>query len=147
VISRLPLINGSSDLFILFLSSWALQNKSIKNYEFALIAVVLISIVSTLPFYIYFITYFGIVFLANILKKRVWQTPILALAFTIIIGTLLEHGLTIIWLRLGGNILPIIQTIGLVTVPTLLLNLILSIPVYAIISNISGSLFPSESES
>ena len=145
VISRLPLIYGSSDLFLLFLSSWALQEKSIKNYEFALIAVVFVSVVSALPFYIYFITYVGIVILANILKKRVWQTPLLALAFTVIIATVTEHGLTLLWLRLGGNNIPIIQTIGLVSVPALILNLIFSIPVYVIISNIAGSLFSSES--
>ena len=146
VVSRLPLIYGSADLFILFLSSWALQEKSIKNYEFALISIVLVSAVSALPFYIYFITYFGIIIIANILKKRIWQTPLLALAFTILAATAIEHGLTMVWLRLGGNSFSWAQTLGLVSVPSILLNLLLAIPVYTVIRNIIGSLFPAESE-
>jgi hypothetical protein len=146
VVSRLPIIYGSADLFILFLSSWALQEKSTKNYEFALIASILVSTVSALPFYIYFITYFGIIFIASVLKKRVWQTPLLALAFTILVATIMEHGLTILWLRLGGNTFPLSQTISLVSIPSILLNLLLSIPVYTVIRNIIGNLFPTESE-
>jgi len=146
VVSRLPIVYGNADLFILFLSSWALQEKSTKNYEFALISVVLVSAVSALPFYIYLITYFGIIVLAGVLKKRVWQTPLLALAFTILAATIMEHGLTILWLRLGGNAISLSQTIGLVSVPSILINLLLSIPVYTVIRNIIGSLFPAESD-
>jgi len=147
VVSRLPLLYGSADMFILFLSSWALQEKSTKNLEFALVATVIVSAVSALPFYIYFITFFGIIGLSNILKKRVWQTPLLALAFTVLAGTVTEHGLTLLWLRLGGNNIPLTQTIGLVSVPAILLNLLLSIPVYTIIRNLIGSILPIENES
>jgi hypothetical protein len=146
VVSRLTLLYGSSDLFILFLSAWALKGKSIKSLEFAIIAGVLVSFVSALPFYIYFVTYLGIVLIAYNLKKRVWQTPLLALAFTIIVATLVEHGLTILWLRIGGTSIQLTQALSMVSVPALLLNLLISLPVYAIISNIVDSLFPSESD-
>lgn len=146
IVSRLPLLYGSADLFVLFLSAWALQGKAKKSLEFALLAGLLVGAVSALPFYIYFATYIGIVIIANFLKNRVWQTPLLALAFTIIVSTLVEHGLTILWMRLSGVPLSINQALGLVSVPTILINLLLSIPIYAIINDIVGTLYPSEGE-
>lgn len=146
IVSRLNFIYGGADLYILFLSAWSLQVKSSKNIEFVLIATTFISIASALPFYIYLITYLSIISLAYFLKKRIWQTPILALAFTIIVATLINHGLTIFWIRINGTAIPVEQAIGLITVPTVFMNLLLSIPVYIVIRNIIEYIYPYEGD-
>jgi hypothetical protein len=146
VVSRLQLLYGSADLFLLFLATWSLQSKSTKNFEFALLASLLASAVSSLPFYIYFITYFGIVIIVSFLKKRIWQTPLLALTFVIIVATITEHGLTIAWLRLTGTSMRIEQSLALVSVPSLLLNLLLSIPFYAFIHDATSMIYPTEDD-
>jgi len=68
------------------------------------------------------------------------------LLFIVLIGTLLQHGLNIISLSILGSRLPLKDSLALVTLPSLLLNLLLALPVYTMITDIAGWVYPVELE-
>ena len=146
VLSRLPLINGTADLILLVLVSWALQEKADDALFWALLAGIMVSFVSAMPGFAALIAYILIVFLVRQLRRRIWQAPILAMLVAVVVGTIVQHILYIISLFIAGNQLPFQQTISLVTLPSALLNLLFSLPVYILISDLARMLFPVEVE-
>jgi uncharacterized membrane protein (DUF373 family) len=62
------------------------------------------------------------------------------------IGTLIIHAISILTLRLMGTPLPLIESLNLVTLPSALLNLLLAIPVYALLGDLASWLYPVEIE-
>jgi hypothetical protein len=59
-------------------------------------------------------------------------------------GTLLSHGVTQVALRLAGTPIPLVQSINIITLPSILLNLLLAIPVYVFVSDLANWLHPKE---
>jgi hypothetical protein len=58
------------------------------------------------------------------------------------IGTILINVSSIITLRLLGVPLPTADAFGLITLPSVLLNLLLAIPVYAVMRDLAGWVYP-----
>ncbi len=131
---------------MLTLVAWSLQERVTTAWTWAVIAGVMVSFVSALPFYSPLIGYLAVTLVARILQRHVWQTPILAMFVAAFIGTLLMHALSIVVLRFSGDPLPIQESLNLITLPSALLNLVLAIPVYAVIKDLSEVLYPMELE-
>ncbi len=77
IVGQFSLLAGYADLLLVILAAWALQEGVTTAFQWAFLASVMISFVSHLPWIIYFIGYFGVVFLALLLAA-----PHLASAFT-----------------------------------------------------------------
>lgn len=146
VISRLPLLNGVADLVLLVLTAWILQDETKRLWIWALLAGGMVAVVSGLHWVVPLVGYIGVGFIVWLLKKRVWQTPIMALFITIFAGTILIHGLSLGSLFVEGTFIPIEDGLTLVTLPSTLLNLLLAIPVYVVIRDLSGWVHPGELE-
>ena len=146
VISRLPLLNGVADLVLLVLTAWILQDETKQLWIWVLLAGGMVAVVSGLHWVVPLVGYFGVGFIVWLLKKRVWQTPIMALFITIFTGTILIHGLSLGSLFVEGAFIPVEEGLTLVTLPSTLLNLLLAIPVYVVIRDLSGWVHPGELE-
>jgi hypothetical protein len=146
IVSRLPLIGGTADLVLLVLLSWSLQEKAEDFWLWTLIGGGMVTFVSAMPFLAPLIGYLTIVFLARFLQRRVWQVPILAMFLATLIGTIIQHAINIVMLFINGTPLPFQETFTLVTLPSVLLNLLFSLPVYVLISDLAKWLFPAEAE-
>jgi cell shape-determining protein MreD len=146
VASRIPLLHGSVDLVLLALVAWALQKRVNTAWHWALIGGLIFSLASALPIGVMLFGYLGTIGLAELLKRRVWHIPILAMFVTVFLGTLITHIFSILALLLTGTPLPWLQTLNLVTLPSLLLNTLLAVPMYAIIGDLAGWLYPQEME-
>jgi rod shape-determining protein MreD len=144
VISRLPLINGTADLLLLALVAWALQEKVKTAWIWAALAGGAVTIISGLPYFVPLIGYLLVTLIARLLQRRVWQTPILAMFLTTILGTILYQFISIVALQTSG--VPIAFDISLthVMLPSALLNVILALPMYIVISDIAHWIHPGE---
>jgi hypothetical protein len=125
VVNRFPLLNG---------------------FHWAIIGALMVGLMSALPFGSVFIGYFITVAIALLLRKRVWQMPILAMFVTIFVGTFLCLLIDFIALRIVGVALPINIIFNQTILPSLLLNLVLAAPVYVIFGDLAGLLYPMELE-
>jgi len=146
VVSSLTLLGGAADLMMLVIISWALQDRVETAWEWAILGGLLTGFVSALPIYVPVLGYMFVTLLARWIQKRVWQTPILALLFVTVIGTLFVNILTLVILQFGGSLIPFVEGISLVVLPSTLLNLMVAFPVYLLLRDLARWIYPAEDE-
>ena len=142
IVPSLALLSGYADLLLVLLAAWALQEGVDTGFHWALMAALMMSLVSHLPWFIYAAGYAGVVLLARLLQRRVWQVPLLAMFMVTFLGTVFMHALTFVYLRLSGPGVSFSDATGLVTLPSLLLNLLVAIPVFGVMRDLARWVFP-----
>jgi len=146
LLSRFPLLEGTSDLVMLAVIAWALQKRVETAWQWCIIGGLIYSLVSALPVGAALIAYSLITTLALVLRRHVWQAPLLAMLVTTFFGTFIMHAVSLVAVLISGTSLPFGEVINLITLPSLLLNLLLSIPVYVLINDLAKWLYPEELE-
>jgi rod shape-determining protein MreD len=144
VISRMTLLSGYADLMLIFLAAWALKADAPSAWLWAILGGAMVSFVSGMPWVVEMAGYMFVVLLAQILRQRVWQAPLLAMFSVIFLGTLSMDLLALLVLNLLGTPLPFGDSLGLIVLPSVLLNLLFSIPVYAVIRDLAQWVSPVE---
>lgn len=146
VFSQARLISGTADLILLFLAAWSLQEKIKNVWLLTVFAGVLISVVSAMPFYAPLFGYFGVVGISKLIQRRVWRTPLMAMVLVVLLGTFFQQALYVILLQVTGFPIPWVQSLDSVMLPSVLLNLIFALPIYAIVNELAGRIAPQEIE-
>jgi hypothetical protein len=146
VVSRIHLLQGTADLILLVLSAWALQERVSSAWQWSIIAVLLLSLATALPLPALAVAYLGVTGMALIVRRHVWQLPILAMLITTFTGTLIVQVVSVFTLWLEGTSIPILEALNLVLLPSLLLNILLAIPIYAMLGDLANWLHPKEIE-
>ena len=141
IVPAFSLLAGYADLPLVLLAAWALQKGATTSMQWAFLGSVMISIVSHLPWFIYLGGYVGVVALARVLQGRVWQVPLLAMFTVTFLGTLLMHILSFAYLRLLGSSISVSDSMGLVTLPSLLLNLLVAMPLFGMMRDLAHWVF------
>ena len=144
VVSRLPLLHGTADLILLVVIAWALQERVRTAWQWALIAGLVVGYISALNVIIPVAGYLLITALALLLRQRIWQIPVLAMLAVTFAGTLFVNIITALFLSIIGTPLPLFETLNLIILPSTILNLLLSIPVYALVKDFAEWLYPEE---
>ena len=142
VLSRVTLLSGVADLPLVMLAAWALQDQVETSWHWAVAAGSLVGFVSGIPWFIPMVAYLVVVGIAQLLQQRVWQAPLLAMFLVSFVGTIVLHLLSLGVLRLAGTPLQIPDVLGLITLPAVLLNLLIAIPVYAVMRDLAGWVYP-----
>lgn len=146
VLSSLPLLSGQADLVLLVLVAWGLQDRVKNAWIWAAIAGVMMEYISGLPQFVPLASYLMVMAVARIVRRRVWQTPVLAMFLVIFIGSLASQGLSMAVLLANGTPLSITDSLNLVILPGTLLNLLLALPVFALVADLAQWLYPEEVE-
>ena len=146
IISRVHLLHGSADLVMLAIIAWAIQARVQNAWQWSIIGGLMVSLVTALPFGILLASYLSATGVTLLLRRRIWQIPILAMFVATFIGTIIIQGLSILVIWLSGTPLPIVQSMNLITLPSLLLNVLLAIPVYILIGDLANWVYPKEIE-
>ena len=143
VVSRLTLLSGFGDLPLVMLAAWALQDQVDSAWHWAIATGIVVGFISGINWMVFVIGYVAVVALAKVLRMRVWQAPLLAMFSVTFLGTILMAVLTLGVLRLSGVSIPLQDAVGLLTLPGVLLNLLLAIPVYAVMRDLAHWAYPS----
>jgi len=143
IVSRLYLLAGIADLPLVMVAAWALQDEVESAWHWAAATGILVGFISGIPWGVPVFGYLTIVALARILQRRVWQAPLLAMFSVTFLGTIIVSILSLIVLRLLDVPLPIADVLGLLTLPSVLLNMLLAIPVYAVMRDVARWVYPS----
>lgn len=146
IVARMPLLNGTADLILLFIVAWALQDRVESAWQWCLIGGIFASLYSALPFGSFVLAYLIATGIARLLKRRVWKASFLAMLAATFIGTLVVQLISLIIRLITGVNIPLINVLNLILLPGLLLNLILAIPVFSIMHDMAGWLYPEELE-
>jgi rod shape-determining protein MreD len=143
VISRVYLLSGIADLPLVMLAAWALQEEVDSAWHWAAATGLLVGFISGIPWVVPLAGYVTVVALAQIFQRRVWQAPLLAMFSITFLGTIIVSVLSLVVLRFTGVPLPISDVLGLLTLPSVLLNMLLAIPVYAVMRDLARWVYPS----
>ncbi len=146
IVSTLPLLSGYADLVLLVLVAWSLQERARSAWVWALIAGILVSFISAAPLGTPLVGYLAVTAIARLLRRRVWQTPILSMFLVTFVGSLINLGLVMVVMIFQGVPLPVSESINLVILPATLLNLLLALPVYAVVADLAQAVYPEEVE-
>lgn len=142
----MTLLEGNADLVLLVIIAWALQDRVKNAWLWAIVGGLLMSFISGLQFPVIIGSYLVITAGIRLLIKRIWQVPILMMLVGTIFGTIVLLGVEFVMLVIGGTPLQIGDSMSLVILPSVLLNLLFSIPVYTLIADLANWLYPTEKE-
>jgi len=144
IVGRINLLNGAADLVLLILAAWGLQERVHGAWVWGAAAGLLVGTVSGVPWYVYLVGYLVVVALGRILAHRIWQAPLLAMFSVTLIGTLVLLILTYLERTLFEVSLAFNLIFMEIILPSILLNLLLAIPVHALIRDLANRLYPAE---
>ena len=142
MISRIYLLSGIADLPMVLLAAWALQDEVDSAWHWAVAMGVLVGFVSGIQWFVPVLAYMIVVGLAQILQKRVWQAPLLAMFTITFLGTIVLSILSLVVLRFSGVPMAVGDVLGLLTLPGVLLNMLIAIPVYAVMRDLARWVYP-----
>lgn len=138
VFSRIKLLNGSADLILLIIIAWSLNQHTAYSWVWAILGAVIMTYLSAIPFYGYFIVY-GMVWLFILfLKTFFWQMPLILMLLVTIVGSLLSAAVS--YGILNFSVVPIDFNVSLtqITIPSLTLNLLMAIPVFGLLNDLAS---------
>ena len=137
VVSRITLLSGYADLPLIMIAAWSLQENVDTAWHWAAATGTLIGFVSGINWIVPVVGYLAVVAVAKILQLRVWQAPLLAMFSLSFLGTVMLDILFFVALRLSGVLIPFQDAFGLQTLPRILLDLVLAVPVYAVMRDLA----------
>ena len=142
IVSRVTLLSGMADLPLVMLAAWALQDEVETAWHWAIAAGALVGFVSGLTWLVPMLSYLVVVGLAQMLQRRVWQAPLLAMFSVTFLGTITLNIFSFAVLRFSSIPLSLADVFGLLTLPGILLNMLLAIPVYAVMRDLARWVHP-----
>lgn len=142
IFSQVQLLYGTVDLPLLIVIAWAVQERVKTAWHWGIIGGLLVSLATAVPAPVILLAYVSATGIAIFLRRVFWQRPILAMISATFLATLLLHVITVAALAITGTQIPVIEAFYMITLPSALLNLLLAIPIYALIGDIANWLYP-----
>ncbi|HEU0295608.1 MAG TPA: hypothetical protein VFR47_22905 [Anaerolineales bacterium] len=142
VIGSIKLLSGFADLPLVMLAAWALQEEVDTAWQWAVATGVLVGFLSGIHWLVPVVSYMVVVALARVFQRRVWQAPLLAMFSVTFLSATVLYAISLSVLRLSGVSLSITDVLGLLALPGILLNLLLAIPVYAVMRDLARWVYP-----
>ena len=133
-------------LILLILAAWGLQERVKSAWVWGVVAGLLVGWVSGLPWYIPLISYLAVVALTQAFRRRVWQAPLLAMFTVCLLGTVILQGLSYVSLRFLGDPLPLGESLSLIMLPSVLLNMMLEILIHPLVRDLARWIHPAEAQ-
>ncbi len=144
LMGRFTLLAGTADLLLLVMLTFMLQEDVRADWRWGIAAGLMVDLSSALPIWVSLAAYIGAAALAHLLETRVWKISLLTLFALTLGSTLLIQGVTMFYLWLNASPINFGEAFNLVTLPSMLLNLLLVLPVSAVVSELSKLALPSE---
>mgnify|MGYP006282205945 CR=1 FL=1 len=146
VVSRMPLIQGQADLMMVVVIAWALQERVTEPWQWAVAGGLVMDFLSGLPFGVFTASYLLLAGAARLVGRRLWQFSALVQLILTLLGTMVIHTITTLIILIQGTSLIMLDVLRSITLPSLLLNMIITIPAYIIVSDFAKQLYPEEIE-
>ncbi len=142
--SQVTLLHGSVDLVLLWVAAWSLQKQVTSAWFWTILAAIAVAYISAIPWYVPVICYPFITIIEKWINKRVWQSPLLMMFLVTIISSIVSNGLSYVALALSGVAIPLKTGLVQVMIPSVLINLLLALPVFAIARDTAQWVYPLE---
>jgi hypothetical protein len=144
IVSATPLLHGYADIVLLTIIAWSLQERVKAIWQWAIIGGILAGLFSKAPFFLTLFAYLIVTVMIIYMRNKLRGMPYLAMWTVTFLGTIIYHGITLAarWFEIPD--LHLYQALNLIVLPSLLLNMLLAAPFYAIIRDLANWLYPVE---
>ena len=143
-LGRITLLNGTSDILMLFMIAWSINDRTKYSWIFAILCGLIMSYISAMPMNGYLWMYLFIWEIIRFIKTKVWEMPLIIMLFMTIIGTIIVAVGTLGLLFLQNASVNYSDAFKLIITPNLVLNLLFSIPIYAFLNDVVNTIYIGE---
>jgi len=144
VVSRLPLNRGTADLVLVVLVAIALQKNVKTSWQWSIVGGLFMDFLSGLPFGIFTVSYMLATGLALIIRDRIWRFSFLMQLLVVFFGTMFSHALSFLVLFLQGSNISLGTVLQVVTLPSVILNFMISLPIFILTQDVLEQVTPQE---
>ncbi|MCK5795337.1 MAG: rod shape-determining protein MreD [Anaerolineales bacterium] len=144
VVSRLPLNRGTADLMLVVLVAIALQKTVSTSWQWSIVGGLFMDFLSGLPFGIFTVSYLLATGLALIIRERIWRFSFLMQLLVVFFGTMFSHALSFLVLFLQGSEISLGTVLQVVTLPSIILNFMISLPIFILTQDVLEQVNPQE---
>ena len=141
---QIRLMNGTTDLIMLSIIAWSINERSKYSWILVIAGGLIMSYVSAMPMNGYLWMYLLIWFIIRFIKMRVWQMPLMLMLFVTILSTLIISVGTLALLFLQNASVNYIDAFRQIIIPSLVMNLLVSIPIYAFLNDVINTIYLNE---
>lgn len=142
--SQVTLLHGSVDLVLLWVAAWSLQKQVTSAWFWTILAAISVAYITAIPWYVPVICYPLVTIIAKWVNKRIWQSPLLMMFLVTMVGSIVSNGLSYMALSLNGVSIPLKTGLVQVMIPSILINLLMALPVFAIARDTAQWVYPLE---
>lgn len=142
IVSRTLLLSGAADLVLLFVIAWSLHQR--EKYFWILIIgfALVISFISAQGFLFVVLLYLAVYLSAWFLRVRIWQSPLMAMLLLAFFATMAQFVINVFSMFSKGIAFSIYDVLIRVALPSLVLNVLLAIPVHALVLEMLRWIYP-----
>lgn len=141
---QIRLMGGTSDLIFLCIVAWSINDRAKYSWILTIAGGLIMSYLSAMPMNGYLWMYLVIWLMIRFIKMRVWQMPMILMLFVTISGTLLIAVGTLGMLFLQNASVNYIDAFRQIIIPSLVMNLLLAIPIYAFLNDVINTIYINE---
>jgi len=141
---KFMILNGFSDLIFIWMVAWINQTKINHSWLWLIMAIAVMGFVSAIPWYATAISYVSVLGIANFIKGRLWQSPLLSFLIVLIIGSLIYYFTGFISLQINGSMIQLRESFNRIILPSVVMNLVFALPIYLISRDMILWLYPNK---
>lgn len=142
VLSHLHLSGGTLDIVLLLTLSWTLAGEWQGGAMWGLMGGLCLDLLSGGPFGAHALALVPVAYLASLSEGRFWRSHVLLPLATVLFATVLYHLLYLTALTATGHVVAWLPSLTQVTLPAVLINTLLMLPVYHLVRWLHHVLHP-----
>ncbi len=142
LLAQFRLFGGTVDLVLLLSLNWTLMGEWRGGPIWALIGGLCLDLLSGGPFGANAIALVLVAYGASLSEGRFWSSHVLLPLATVLLGTVVDHLVYLLILAVTGHSVSWGASLAQVTLPTVLLNTVLMLPVYQLVRWLHSVLHP-----
>ncbi len=141
VSGRITLLNGTADILMLCMVAWSINDKTKYSWILMLFGGLIMTYLSAMPMNGYLIMYFVVWAMIRFIRTKIWEMPLILMLFFTITGTLVVCVGTLGLLFIRNASINFSDAISQIIVPSLVMNLLFSIPIYAFLNDVVNTIY------
>jgi len=135
---------GIADLVLVVLVAIALQKTVTTSWQWSIVGGLFMDFLSGLPFGVFTVSYLLATGLALIIRDRIWRFSFLMQLLVVFFGTMFSHSLSFIVLFLQGSDISLGTVLQVVTLPSIILNFMISLPIFILTQDLLEQINPQD---
>jgi hypothetical protein len=141
---RITLLHSPANLVLIVMLAWSLLDFNTPDWRWGLLAGLILSLFSFLPLWVLLLNHSLAAATSQFLQRRVWQVRLLTLFTSVALGSIFIDGISLGYLWLNASPIGLLDAFNLIILPGIVFNMILVLPIYTLLNELSKILIPAE---